>query len=261
MQYRVEELAAACGVKVDTVRFYQGRGLITAPERRGRNAIYDEHHVARIRQIRSLLGQGFSLAQIRRLPAPEDVERSLTPDELAPDSEDALLSALAHESVGERVFTRAELAGEAGVPEELVQAAQAAGLLETVASGEAERFSSADVEMLRSGIAILGAGFPLGEFLALATRHVQNVQQISDAGIDLFDDHVRKVAGDGGDPEEVARAFRILLPQVTRLVALHFQRTLVNRAIERLRAKGEGPALERALAAVETTRLEVAWRK
>jgi hypothetical protein len=54
----------------------------------------------------------------------------------------------------------------------------------------------------------------------------------------------------------VAAAFRELLPQVTRLVGLHFQRTLVNRAIERLRAKGEGPALEQALAAVEAARRE-----
>jgi hypothetical protein len=36
---------------------------------------------------------------------------------------------------------------------------------------------------------------------------------------------------------------------------------LVNRAMERLRAKGEGPALERALAAVEATHLEGEWRK
>jgi hypothetical protein len=35
--YRVEELAAATGVGVDTIRFYQGRGLLDAPERRGRS--------------------------------------------------------------------------------------------------------------------------------------------------------------------------------------------------------------------------------
>ena len=72
MQYRVEELAAACGIKVFTVRFYQGRGLIPAPARRGRAAIYGPAHLVRIRQIRSLLEQGFSLAQIQLLPAPDE---------------------------------------------------------------------------------------------------------------------------------------------------------------------------------------------
>ena len=58
----------------------------------------------------------------------------------------------------------------------------------------------------------------------------------------------------------ISEAFRMLLPQATRLVALHFQRTLVNRAIERMRAKGEGAALESAIAALESSRLEIQWR-
>ena len=36
MRYRVEQLAAACDVSVDTVRYYQSRGLLPAPEREGR---------------------------------------------------------------------------------------------------------------------------------------------------------------------------------------------------------------------------------
>jgi hypothetical protein len=46
------------------------------------------------------------------------------------------------------------------------------------------------------------------------------------------------------------------------LVALHFQRTLVNRALERLAgSEGEGKVnLERALAATRASRLEVEWR-
>jgi DNA-binding transcriptional MerR regulator len=286
VHYRVEELAAASGVTVDTVRFYQGRGLIPAPQRQGRLAIYAQAHLERIRQIRALLAQGFSLAQIRRLPSPgEEAGRDGDPDS-RDEAENALLLALAQESLGDRSFSRAELASEAGVPEELIRAAESAGLLEPIHGGGSlraeasdphlsgahdsaerlandggDRFSSADVEMLRSGLAILGAGFPLADFLALATRHAENVKQVSDVGIDLFDDHVRKVASDEDDSEVVARAFRALLPQVTRLVALHFQRTLVKRAIERLRAKGDGSALESALGAVETARLEVEWRR
>ncbi|MDQ3981976.1 MAG: MerR family DNA-binding transcriptional regulator, partial [Actinomycetota bacterium] len=33
MRYRVDELAARAGVSVDTVRFYQARGLLPQPER------------------------------------------------------------------------------------------------------------------------------------------------------------------------------------------------------------------------------------
>ena len=67
MEYRVEELAAAGGIRVDTLRFYQSRGLLPPPLRRGRTAIYDDTHLETLRRIRGLQRDGFSLAQIRRL--------------------------------------------------------------------------------------------------------------------------------------------------------------------------------------------------
>lgn len=262
MYYKVEELAAASGLKIDTIRFYQGKGLINAPKRRGRNAIYGADHLARLQQIRSLMGQGFSLAQIGRVRAPGELPENQPSAERQPDApREALLHALAEERGGETKFKRSELAARAGVPEDLVAAAQRAGVLEPVLRDGKELFSSVDLEMLESGMAVLGAGLPLGEFLNLAAQHDRNIREVSELGIDLFDDHVRKVAPNGEDPEVVAQAFRDLLPRLTRLVALHFQRTLVNRTMERLRAKGEGPALARALAAVEATQLEGEWRR
>ncbi|MCH7599200.1 MAG: MerR family transcriptional regulator [Myxococcales bacterium] len=260
MNYKVEDLAAASGVKIDTIRFYQGKDLIPAPARQGRNAIYGPAHLARLHQIRSLMGQGFSLAQIQRVPAPGDTTETRAEGESEAPRE-ALLHALAEQRVGESKFQRSELAARAGVPEDLVAAAQAAGVLEPILQDGEELFSSADLEMLESGLAVLGAGLPLGEFLNLAAQHDRNIREVSELGIDLFDNHVRKMAPNGEDPEVVAQAFRDLLPRLTRLVALHFQRTLVNRAMERLRAKGEGPALARALAAVEATNLEGEWRR
>ncbi len=256
MQYRVEELAGATGVTVDTIRFYQGKGLIPPPDRRGRNAIYGADHLARIQQIRSLLSEGFSLAQIGRVPAPGATP---PPTYSASTSSDALLHALAEEGSGQRVFTRGELAAQAGVPEDVITAAEAAGLLEPTQRDGVAHYSTVDLEMLQNGLSILGAGLPLNAFLPLAAEHDANIRAVAERGIDLFDDHVRKQAGDGDDPEVVANAFRELLPRLTRLVALHFQRTVVHRAMDRLRAKGEGPALERALAAVEASELEGGW--
>jgi DNA-binding transcriptional MerR regulator len=67
MRYRVDELARLSGVSVDTVRFYQGRGLIEPPERDGRVAWYSDDHLARLRHIRELKNKGFNLGSIRRL--------------------------------------------------------------------------------------------------------------------------------------------------------------------------------------------------
>ena len=67
MRYRVEQLAAACDVSVDTIRYYQSRGLLPAPEREGRVAFYGEEHVERIRRIRALQGKGLTLAAVARV--------------------------------------------------------------------------------------------------------------------------------------------------------------------------------------------------
>lgn len=252
MEYRVEEVAELVGVRVDTIRFYQGKGLIPMPSRRGRVAIYDESHLRALRRVRDLLEDGFSLAQIARL---EERGDSAAP---SPERSGELLQALVEETLGDRTLTRAELASEAGVPEALIIAVERSGLIESIPVNGTPRYSEADLEMARSALAILGVGFPLDELMNLAVLHANHVADVADAGIDLFDDHVRK--REDVEPTAIRDAFRSLLPHVTRLVALHFQRTLINRALERLRASGEDEDLQQALAATESARLEVSWR-
>jgi DNA-binding transcriptional MerR regulator len=251
----VDEIAKAAGLRVDTVRFYQGKGLIPPPRREGRVAVYSDRHLEALRRIRSLVAKGFRLDQIKRVLDGE-VSGARRP---SPES-DALLAALVDESVGQRTLTRNELAAEAGVPEVLVSAALSAGLVEAIEIDGEERFSEADLEMARAGLSILEAGFPLNELLDLAVHHARNVRESADRAIDLFDRHVRK-AGDGTtDDLEVSEAFRRLLPVLTRLVATHFQRTLVTRALDRLSSKGEHDALRAALEATADSELEVACR-
>ena len=63
----VDQVAAAAGLGIDTVRYYQRLGLIPAPIRKGRRAAYHEDHVARLAEIRRLADDGFTLAQIGAL--------------------------------------------------------------------------------------------------------------------------------------------------------------------------------------------------
>ena len=82
MEYRVEELARVAGIRVDTLRFYQARGLLPTPRKQGRVAIYDDAHLERLRRIRDLQTDRFSLAQIQRLltePREPPDTRSRTP--------------------------------------------------------------------------------------------------------------------------------------------------------------------------------------
>ena len=247
MEYRVEALAQASGVPVDTIRFYQGRGLIPSPRREGRKAVYSESHLERLRRIKELQEQGLRLDQIRQWLERDD----------AADSAEPLLAALVEEGVGSRT-----LAAEAGIPKILIQAAVKSGLFAPLEVDGEERFSPADAEMARAGLALLEAGFPLHALLGQAVGHARHVNDLCDAAIEMFDEHVRKQGPGAGDMDAITDSFRTLMPLVTRLVALHFQRTLVSRALNRLEGKKELEALEAALAATESARLdvEVAWR-
>ena len=60
--------AAAAGVNVETVRYYQRRGLVSEPQRTGGSIRrYGEAEVARVRFIKSAQRLGFSLNDIEGL--------------------------------------------------------------------------------------------------------------------------------------------------------------------------------------------------
>lgn len=65
----IGKLAAAGGVGVETVRFYQRRGLLAEPNRNGGVRRYDDNDVRRLRFIRSAQKAGFILEEIAELLA------------------------------------------------------------------------------------------------------------------------------------------------------------------------------------------------
>ena len=63
----ISKLAAAGGVGVETVRFYQRKGLLDEPTRDGGIRRYGSDDVRRLRFIRQAQAAGFTLEQIREL--------------------------------------------------------------------------------------------------------------------------------------------------------------------------------------------------
>ena len=249
MELDVSSLARQAGISVDTIRYYQGLGLLHAPRRDGRNAVYDASHLERLERIRALAERGFSLKAIGSLLEAGD----------ASESDKRLLAAVVLEGQG-RSFSSAELAQKLGVPPALVASVERAGLVEgQLGPDGGPSYSEEDVRIAGSALKLLEYGFPLTKLLVLAVKHDRATRRSVDDAIDLFDDHVRKAkAREASDPDAVARAFREMLPMVTALIAHHFQRVLVNRALQRLKKKGDDHALERALR--ETSRRRIGWR-
>lgn len=236
--YRVDELAARAEVSVDTVRYYQRRGVIDPPARHGRNAVYSPTHLDQLAEARRLAGLGFTLDQIAALRAP---------------GAEAELRQLEMDAARARMITRRELASQAGVPESLISLLVDNGLLQPIEVDAEARFDRSSVTMLQAGLALISAGVPLDRLIGLAATHAHHVNDVVDTAIELFVEHVRPENVLERDTVELVRA---LLPQVTRLVAAHFHRTLVERSLDRLRG-GDNPLLEAALVAADAANLTI----
>ena len=77
MNLTVGKLAQAAGVGVETIRFYQKRGLLQQPNRSGSGyRIYQPDDVARIRFIKHAQSVGFTLKEIADLIQLEQDSRS-----------------------------------------------------------------------------------------------------------------------------------------------------------------------------------------
>lgn len=69
MELTIRKYADAGGVGVETVRFYQRKGLLETPSRGPGIRRYGEQDVRRLRFIRSAQAAGFTLEEIRELLA------------------------------------------------------------------------------------------------------------------------------------------------------------------------------------------------
>src|SRR6266581_6955615 len=163
MEYRIEQLARAAGVAVDTIRFYRGKGLLEAPRRDGRVTWYGEGHLERLRRIRDLQQRGFTLTVIQRFLAGE-----------LESSDEALVAAVTHPSAP-ATLTLAELAERSGVAEPLLLSLQQAGLLVPLEGGDEPLYPADDLAAIAAGMKLIAAGVPIGALMDLGKDYAAAV--------------------------------------------------------------------------------------
>jgi DNA-binding transcriptional MerR regulator len=244
--YRIEELAEKSGVSVETIRFYQHRGLLQRPIRQGRTSIYDDEHAARLARIRELQAKGFTLSTIRRLVAGEldaaDEALIEAVSEKAAHSRPKAAGAAAGEEP--EVFDLDELAQRSGIPAPLLTAAVEAGLLPVEWGG----FNQDDVEAAKAGLQLLQEGVPLDELLSLARTYDAQTKQVAERAVELFDSYIRKPLRDEHLADKTAAtrlvdAFQRMLPATTTLITHHFRRTLLATALSHIESVGDDEEL------------------
>jgi DNA-binding transcriptional MerR regulator len=227
MEYRIEQLARASGMAVDTIRFYQGKGLLDAPRREGRVTWYGESHLERLRRIRDLQQRGFTLTVIRRF-----LDGELEP------SDESLVAAVTRPA-SPQTLTLDELAERSGVAAPLLKSLESAGLLVPIEGGEEPLYPAEDLDAIAAGMQLIAAGVPIGDLIELGREYAAATDRVAREAVELFDHHVReRIQSQGGETEaaerELLELFNELMEASGTLVRHHFQRTLLRAAREHI---------------------------
>lgn len=194
----VDQLAARAGMTVRNVRAYAARGLLPPPRMVGRTGYYGRQHLARLRLVREMLAEGWSLSVIERTlasaPATAStttlaLHRALVAPWLPPEPEET---------------TPAELASLAGLPEDpaLVDELVEFGLVERLTGDDGvERLRVLDPALLTAGLQVVDLGVPPRVLLAAQGEVIAHVREIARTYVEMFVGTAVDALV-GGEPEE-----------------------------------------------------------
>jgi DNA-binding transcriptional MerR regulator len=228
----IEELAARTGMTVRNIRAHQSRGLLPAPEIRGRTGYYGSEHVTRLELINEMQADGFNLQAIKRL-----VDVSDGSGEEVLGFKRALMAPFEQESP--EFIELAELNERWGLMDRKQLAkARRLGLIRPIGEG---RFEVPSPTLYRAGEELLALGVEPRIVLEVAEQVVRRAEAISKAFVELFLEAIWKPFVEAGRPAEE-------WPQVRE--ALERLRPLAGDALMSVFGLAMGDAVERAFGEV-----------
>ncbi|HEY8001999.1 MAG: MerR family transcriptional regulator [Vicinamibacteria bacterium] len=227
----IDELARRTGMTVRNIRAHQSRGLLPAPQVRGRTGFYGTEHEARINLIRELQADGFKLEAIGRLlesagGSSEEVLR-FTRSLKAP-----------FEDEEPQIVTAAELAerwnaGEAAPA--LLRKAERLGILRPLPDGNFEELSPT---LGRASAELAALGIPAETALDVAADIHKHSSAVAKTFVELFIKQIWKPFEEQGRPENdlpaVRDALERLRPLASDALLAMFQLVMTEAVEERM---------------------------
>jgi len=192
-QLKIDELARRTGMTVRNIRAHQSRGLIPAPEVRGRTGYYGPDHLARIELIKELQTEGYNLDLIRRLL-----------DGAGGSSGEVLrFTRAVREPFGDeepQVIELDELAERWGAADPaLLRRGEELGLIRPLGGG---RYEALSPRLLRAGTELAQLGVPPDKVLDVAERIRRHADRVAKIYVGVFLDSVWKPFDEAGRPPE-----------------------------------------------------------
>lgn len=180
--FTIEELAGRTGMTVRALRSWNSKGLLPAPQLRGRTGYYTELHVRRVERVRVLIAEGYNLGVIARMLASAEDEESVV--------EFARAVVSSHgDSDQEVIVTRADLVAPWGddVPGSFVDDLVTLRLVEPAGD---DRYRISSPRLLRITERLAAEGIAAAAVLDVTRVLSDETDRIASAYLDLFVTHV-----------------------------------------------------------------------
>ncbi len=222
----IDQLAQRSGMTVRNIRAHQSRGLLPAPNVKGRIGYYDDRHVARLELIQQLQSGGFNLTAIQRL-----VERAEQTGDAIGNLRSLVLMPFAHEQ--SEVMTLEELAQQLGaeIDARLIKKGIELGFVLPL---DNHRFEVISPTIMRAAVQCIQLGVPLDMLLGVLKAVNIHSRAIADAFTKMVDEGIiRPVERDGLPPESfpiVMAAIESLRPLAAEVAMAGFHVNMDNAA-------------------------------
>ena len=227
-EHTIDEIASLARIPSRTIRFYQSRGALMAPEIRGRVAYYGPKHVERLKLIAQLQDRGLSINAIRDLLASIDKGETDLAEWLGVEQE--LQASWANDHP--RTVTETELYELAGTRRPgLIADLLRARLLER----RSEVLFLLSPALLAVAMKLEAAGIDLETALAGADIVRKHMARTANDLVDLF---VKRAKEGAIETTDVAEMFQALRPTGLEAVRVIFGREM-ERALRKLLESGK----------------------
>jgi DNA-binding transcriptional MerR regulator len=230
----VDQLAVEVGMTVRNVRAYAARGLLPPPRLVGRTGYYNEEHVARLRLVRQMLTDGYTLSAVEealagRMPGGGDASLAL---------HRSLLSPFQPEQPQET--TVGALAARAGAPVDtgLMDVLADMGVIELL---EEDRVRVLDPALVTAGLQVMKLGISPAVVIDAQRKVIELVEQAAAAYVEMFTGSIWADFVRNGMPVEelpvVQDAIERLQPLAAQALLASFRTAMADAAARAVEAE------------------------
>ncbi|MCU1587227.1 MAG: putative MerR-family transcriptional regulator [Frankiales bacterium] len=230
----VDQLAAEVGMTVRNVRAYAARGLLPPPRLVGRTGYYNSDHVGRLKLVRQMLSEGYTLTAVTKALAGS-----------APSAGDATLAL--HQSLltpfqpeQPEETTAGALAARAGSPVEtgLLDVLADMGVIELL---EEDRVRVLDPALVAAGLQVMRLGISPNVVIHAQRQVIELVEQAAEVYVTMFRSSIWADFVARGMPEaewaSVQEAVERLQPLAAQALLASFRTAMADAAARAVEAE------------------------